>query len=367
LLRKHRSEVIAPTIAKHHGRTVKLMGDGLLAEFSSVVEGVDCAAEIQRAMAARNAGQGSRQMAFRIGVHLGDVIVEGDDLYGDGVNIAARLEGIAEHGGICISRQAYDQVQKKLALGYRSLGPQMLKNIPDPVEAYAIQGDGLATSNDRQEIGYCRTADGVRLAYAISGQGPSLVKTGNWLNHLEYDWDSPIWRHLFIGLSEHQFPAAVEDACAATAWIAAHTAELNIDPTRLAVAGDSAGGTLAAVVCQSARDFGFKIALQVLLCPVTVIEADYEALTGLTRLAGELGLAVVVVHHTRKMASDDLMETVSGTYGISGAADADTESSIKDCIESLICCLGAKMKADRPRLRQIAHSSEACCTSIGRR
>jgi len=181
LLRKHRSEVIDPTIAKHHGRTVKLMGDGLLAEFASVVEGVDCAAEIQRAMAARNGGQGSRQMTFRIGVHLGDVIVEGDDLYGDGVNIAARLEGIAGHGGVCISRQAYDQVQKKLALGYRSLGPQILKNIPDPVEAYAIQGDGLATSDDRQEIGYCRTADGVRLAYAISGQGPALVKTGNWL------------------------------------------------------------------------------------------------------------------------------------------------------------------------------------------
>jgi adenylate cyclase len=105
LLQKHRSEVIDPAIAKHRGRTVKLMGDGLLAEFSSVVEGVICAAEIQRAMAARNAGsQGQRRMMFRIGVHLGDIIVEGDDLYGDGVNIAARLEGIAQHGGICISR-----------------------------------------------------------------------------------------------------------------------------------------------------------------------------------------------------------------------------------------------------------------------
>ena len=97
LLQKHRSEVIDPGIAKHLGRTVKLMGDGLLAEFPSVVEAVNCAAEIQRAMAARNAGssQGRREMAFRIGVHLGDVIVEDGDLYGDGVNIAARLEGIA--------------------------------------------------------------------------------------------------------------------------------------------------------------------------------------------------------------------------------------------------------------------------------
>jgi len=203
LLQRHRSEVIDPGIAKHHGRTVKLMGDGLLAEFPSVVEAVNCAAEIQRAMAARNGGssQGRHEMAFRIGVHLGDVIVEDGDLYGDGVNIAARLEGIAQRGGICISRQAYDQVEKKVALGYRSLGPQTLKNIPDPVEVFAIQGDGLATSDDRQAIHYCRTPDGVRLAYAISGHGSPLVKTGNWLNHLEYDWDSPVWHHLFLRLS----------------------------------------------------------------------------------------------------------------------------------------------------------------------
>lgn len=204
LLRKHRAEVLDPAIMKHRGRVVKLMGDGLLAEFSSVVEGVSCAAEIQRAMAARNAGSpGHRQMAFRIGVHLGDVIVEDDDLYGDGVNVAARLEGIAQHGGICISRQAYDQVQKKVALGYRSLGPQNLKNIPEPIEVFAVQGDGLAMADERQEIRYCRTADGVRLAYAFSGHGPPLVKTGNWLNHLEYDWDSPVWRHLFHGLSRN--------------------------------------------------------------------------------------------------------------------------------------------------------------------
>ena len=204
LLQKHRAEVIDPGIAKHCGRVVKLMGDGLLAEFSSVVEAIDCAAEIQRAMAARNGGPLSqRGMAFRVGVHLGDIIVEGDDLYGDGVNIAFRLEGIAERGGICISRQAYDRVQKKLALGYRSLGPQKLKNIPDPVEAFAILGDGLAIADERQEIRYCRTADGVRLAYALSGHGSPLVKTGNWLNHLEYDWESPVLRQYLVGLSRY--------------------------------------------------------------------------------------------------------------------------------------------------------------------
>jgi class 3 adenylate cyclase/pimeloyl-ACP methyl ester carboxylesterase len=204
LLKKHRAEVIDPGIAKHRGRIVKLMGDGLLAEFPSAVESVDCAAEVQRAMAARNAGtQDDRQMAFRIGVHVGDIIIEGDDIYGDGVNIAARLEGIAERGGVCISRQAYDQVERKLALGYRNLGRRQLKNIPEPIEVFSIHGDGLATANDRQEIRYCRTADGVRLAYAVSGNGSPLVKTGNWLNHLEYDWDSPIWHHFFLGLSRN--------------------------------------------------------------------------------------------------------------------------------------------------------------------
>ena len=201
-LQAHRSQLLDPAITRHHGRIIKLMGDGLLAEFASVVEAVDCAAEIQREMAARNAGPASkRQMVFRIGVHLGDVIVEGDDLYGDGVNIAARLEGIAEPGGICISRQAHDQVHKKLALGYRSLGPRNLKNIPDPVEAFAIKGDGLAAADDRQEIRYCRAPDGVRLAYAAVGQGPPLVKTANWLNHLEYDWESPVWREFLHGLA----------------------------------------------------------------------------------------------------------------------------------------------------------------------
>ena len=205
LLQKHRSEVIDPTIEKHHGRTVKLMGDGMLAEFASVVEAVNCAAEIQRTMGARNAGSSAqRQMAFRIGVHLGDIIVGDNDLYGDGVNIAARLESIAQHGGICISRQAFDQVERKVALGYRSLGPRVLKNIPDPVEVFSVEGDGLATSDERQDIRYCRTSDGVRLGYAVSGDGPPLVKAGNWLSHLEYDWDSPVWRPFLLGLSKNR-------------------------------------------------------------------------------------------------------------------------------------------------------------------
>src|SRR5262249_27419668 len=178
--------------ARHRGRVVKLMGDGILAEFGSVVEAVECAAEIQRDMAARNAGiANDRRIEFRIAVHLGDVIAEGEDIYGDGVNIAARLEALAETGGICISRQAYDQVDGKLALEFRELGLQNLKNIPKAVEVFAMSGriGSDATrrppANLQQEIRYCRAPDGVRLAYAKVGQGPILVRTAHWLNHLE--------------------------------------------------------------------------------------------------------------------------------------------------------------------------------------
>jgi class 3 adenylate cyclase/pimeloyl-ACP methyl ester carboxylesterase len=202
-LQNDRASLIDPAISRHRGRLVKLMGDGLLAEFSSVVEAVGCASEIQREIAARAGDLTAKRMSYRIGVHLGDIIIDGDDIYGDGVNIAARLEAIANPGGIFISRQAYDQVRNKLNLQFRKLGLRNLKNIPEPVEVFAVGGDGAAIVDDRQEIRYTRARDGVRLAYAISGHGSPLVKTGNWLNHLEYDWDSPVWSHLLHGLSEH--------------------------------------------------------------------------------------------------------------------------------------------------------------------
>ena len=207
-LQAHRSEVVDPAIARHRGRIVKLMGDGMLAEFGSVVEAVECAAEIQCGMATRNAAvPEDRRLGFRIGVHLGDVITQGDDIYGDGVNIAARLESLAETGGICISRQAYDQIDGKLALDFRELGPQQLKNIPKPIEVFAIGNAAAAQQAKRapirlqQEIRYCRARDGVRLAYATVGQGPTLVRTAHWFNHLEYDWTSPIWGHILRRLA----------------------------------------------------------------------------------------------------------------------------------------------------------------------
>ena len=126
-------------IEQHRGRVVDTTGDNLMAEFSSVVDAVKCAVEIQRGLAERNADlPEKRRMLFRIGVNLGDVVVEADRIYGDGVNIAARLEGLAEAGGICISRTAYDHVKKKLELGYEYLGENSVKNISEPVHVYKV-------------------------------------------------------------------------------------------------------------------------------------------------------------------------------------------------------------------------------------
>ncbi len=210
-LKAHRQELIDPAIAEHHGRLIKLMGDGALVEFASVVDAVACAVAIQDGMASRNKGVlEDRRIAFRIGVHLGDVIVEGDDLYGDGVNVAARLEGLAEPGGICISQQAFDQIETKLDLAYEDLGKQQVKNIARPIHVYAVrpaQAADLripsgAPAVMNQEIRFCTAPDGVQIAYSSVGDGPPLVKTANWLNHLEYDWESPVWRHVLHALAE---------------------------------------------------------------------------------------------------------------------------------------------------------------------
>jgi len=207
-LKAHQT-IVLPMITKLGGRVIDTAGDGILAEFSSVVNAVECAVTIQEKMAERNSKiEPQRRMQFRLGINVGDVIHDEARIYGDGINIAARLEAIAEPGGVFISRQVYDQVEGKLALSFRSLGPQKLKNIVKLVEVFAIDGIGqldkassLELTRLSQQIKYCRTPGGVRLAYATSGSGPPLVKSANWLNHLEYDWESPIWRHVVRGLS----------------------------------------------------------------------------------------------------------------------------------------------------------------------
>ena len=138
-LKAHRRELVDPKIREHHGRIVKTTGDGMLVEFSSVVDAVRCAVEIQRAMVDRNAEvPEDKRITFRIGVNLGDVIADSGDIYGDGVNIAARLEALAEPGGLCISRTVRDHIGDRLPYSFDDIGEQSVKNIAQPVHAYAL-------------------------------------------------------------------------------------------------------------------------------------------------------------------------------------------------------------------------------------
>jgi adenylate cyclase len=139
-LKALRRELVDLKIAEHHGRIVKTTGDGILVEFSSVVDAVRCAVEMQKAMPERNSGiGGDDRIELRIGINLGDVIVEGVDLYGDGINIAARIEALADPGGVFVSSTVYDHVRDRLPFGFEDLGEQQVKNIARPVRVYRVR------------------------------------------------------------------------------------------------------------------------------------------------------------------------------------------------------------------------------------
>jgi len=139
-LRSIRAEIIDPKLAGHRGRLVKTTGDGLLVEFGSVVDALRCATEVQQAMASRNSGVVEAQrVEFRIGINVGDVVVEDGDIFGDGVNVAARLEGLAEPGGICVSARVQEDAVGRLDLSFDDLGQQELKNIARPIRVYRVR------------------------------------------------------------------------------------------------------------------------------------------------------------------------------------------------------------------------------------
>ena len=227
-VKAHRRELVDPAIAGHRGRIVKTTGDGMLVEFASIIDAITCAVAVQRGMIGRNAEvPEEKRIVFRIGVNVGDIIIDGDDIFGDGVNVAARLEALCEPGGLCISRAANDQIRDKLSLAFADLGEQSVKNIARAVGVFGLAANDIAAlsaddlpdvgrieseggagalqpppKNEDQAIRFCRSADGVQLAYSCIGSGPPLVKTGNWMTHLEKDLESPIWRHLYRDLAK---------------------------------------------------------------------------------------------------------------------------------------------------------------------
>ena len=146
-LKDRRSTILEPLLAKHHGRIIKLMGDGVLAEFPSAVDAVHCAVDIQKQMDEANTKlSDERVIIFRIGINLGDVVVENGDLYGDGVNIAARLEGIASPGAVLVSAAVHEQVERKLPFSFTDLGNHTLKNLTKPVRVYGVVDGGVRSA-----------------------------------------------------------------------------------------------------------------------------------------------------------------------------------------------------------------------------
>jgi class 3 adenylate cyclase/pimeloyl-ACP methyl ester carboxylesterase len=205
---------LAATVIGNGGRVLHYAGDAVLATFEAVVDAVSCAIAIQNRIEVRNSNvpDGSR-VQFRIGVNLGDVIEDRGEVYGDGVNIAARLESLAPPGGVCVSGAVHEQVAGKLGLRFEDLGVQAVKNIARPVHVYvaapsgahAASGSGVDSKALQQDIRFCSAPDGTQLAYSTVGKGAALVKTANWLNHLEFDWESPVWGHVLRALaSDHQ-------------------------------------------------------------------------------------------------------------------------------------------------------------------
>src|SRR5262252_3969959 len=156
-LKAARKSLVDPTVAAHRGRIVKTTGDGMLVEFASAVDAVRCAIEVQRVLSEQNlAVPAVTRLEYRIGIHVGDIIVDENDIFGDGVNIAARLEGIAEPGGICISDDAQRQIRGKVDIAFEDMGPQSLKNIAEPMRAWRLRmnasGSAAAPIESRQAL-----------------------------------------------------------------------------------------------------------------------------------------------------------------------------------------------------------------------
>jgi pimeloyl-ACP methyl ester carboxylesterase len=205
----YRRSLIDPAIAGRGGRIVKATGDGLLVEFGTAQDAVRCATEIQAEMATRERDSpNDSRILYRVGINLGDIVVDEDDIFGDGVNIAARLEGIAEPGGVCISDSVHEAAAEHARQGFRDMGRQRVKNISRPIRVWQWTPDpgaerSIAAAAQQQLVRFATAPDGTQLAWASLGEGPPVLKAPHWMNHLEYEWRSPIFAPFYSELARH--------------------------------------------------------------------------------------------------------------------------------------------------------------------
>lgn len=207
--KSHRRELIDPEISQNRGRIVKTTGDGMLVEFASAQDAVRSALDIQRNMANREEAQDEdNRIQYRIGINLGDILFDEDDIFGDGVNVAARLETLAEPGGICVSDQVLRSITDRITAPFRDMGSQRVKNISRPVRVWqwtldAPRQDKSPEISHQQRVRFCRSADGTHIAHATVGEGVPVVKAPNWMTHIEYECDNPIWGPFLSRFSEN--------------------------------------------------------------------------------------------------------------------------------------------------------------------
>lgn len=206
--KSRRDEIIDPAIAEHRGRIVKTTGDGLIAEFAAAQDAVRCAIAIQVGLIGGPADQPEPDtepadmhawpIQYRIGINIGDVVFEDDDIFGDGVNVAARLEGLAPPGGLCVSDVVHQVVLDRIGVAFRDMGSQRVKNISRPIRVWQWTPDSPGDQARpeaalKQRVQFCTSRDGTQIAYASVGEGPAILKAPSYLTHIEYEWTNTFW------------------------------------------------------------------------------------------------------------------------------------------------------------------------------
>ena len=204
-------QVVKSVVSASRGTIIKKMGDGYLVEFSTASEAIDCAAKWQSEVKRINTEKDGYALQFRIGINVGEIVSDGQDIFGDGVNIAARLEALATPGSVCVSEMVKRAVDSRPEFQFEDIGVHELKNIKTPVQAYLVsfggEGDGIEphkfSLSDQSEIRYCVSRDGTSIAHANVGEGYPLLFAGSWMTHLEWDWNAPSTQDYISHLAPH--------------------------------------------------------------------------------------------------------------------------------------------------------------------